>query len=202
MNKFYRKLEVPDFDRIQKTLVPVILDIVGNREHKLRINPFTESEYLRIQQQVPELFDSIFQITQSDIQSFVFLYYDENYPTSGTAHSDLVEQDFETGVIPDYFYRLNWPILNPESFETVFFRETDSDARYYDEVAGAYKLDETKLERVDTLVMSSPALVNIKEPHGIYKIEENLPRILLAIRPVDGDSPRLRNLAVGSEHIS
>jgi hypothetical protein len=200
MNNCFRKFEWPNFDSIQERLVPLIIELFEKRkkENLNFFNKFTNEEFEQINKVVPEFVPSIENNLRSKINWIRMLYLDENFPKN-CAHCDVGEEVCADGLL-DSFYRLNWPILNPDSFETVFF---DSNGRQpvWSEQWQRLVYNEDELKRVCSLIADKPVLMNVRKIHGIYRVRPESPRILLSVRLINGSNQFLKDLATGIEDI-
>ena len=200
MNNCFRKFEWPNFDSIQEKLVPLILGFYKKRkkENLNLFNRFTDEEFEQINKVVPEFVLSIEKNLRSKIQWIRMIYLDENFP-KGFAHTDVNKEDCAEG-LEDYFFRLNWPILNPDSFETVFFDPNGSKPIWNEQYrAHIYKND--RMIRLHSFVADKPVLMNVRRIHGIYQIKSPTPRILLSVRLNNSSNQFLKDLATGIEDI-
>jgi len=201
MNEYFRKLDWPCFESIQERLVPLILQFYNTRfRHDAEMfNSFTEEELEQINHSVPEFVPLIEQNLRSEVKWIRMIYLDENFPKD-YAHYDVRKEDCEEG-LEDYFFRLNWPILNPDSFETVFF-DPNGSKPVWNEQYRAHIYEKNKMIRLHSFIADKPVLMNVRRIHGIYQIKSPTPRILLSVRLVESSSSFLRDLAIGKETIS
>jgi hypothetical protein len=196
MTACYRKLDWPGFDSIQKKLIPLVLDMLERDSRTKFMNLFTEEENSELKNKVPELFETFSDVIKGDIEYLRIIYLGENFPTHSVAHTDFVPSDFKDGVVPHSFYRLNWPILNAESYETLFFRSNVEPQWREDKenkMSGYTWLD-SEVELIDSVISDAPTLIDVRQIHGFRKVANRLPRILLTFRPSNGDSDYLKNL--------
>jgi hypothetical protein len=88
--------------------------------------------------------------------------------------------------------RLNWPILNPASVETKYFKITDADyrpRRHY--INPPFKdyidiCDAACCEEVDSVCVDRPTIFTVSQtPHGMYAAGDQWPRIMCSFNFVD-----------------
>ena len=80
--------------------------------------------------------------------------------------------------------RLNWPILNPKSVVTKYFKITDPDyqpARRY--INPPFKdhidiYDANYCVEVDSVCVNQPTVFNVVNPHSMYAADDQWPRIM------------------------
>jgi hypothetical protein len=192
MSNLYRKFDWPDFEEIQRDLVPLILEFVDQRETKYLFNDLTDEEIETIYKRVPRFLDTFESVIGQSIKDIKFIYIDESFPTEGVAHVDLTEQPWDT------YYRINWPILNSTNHETVYFSSMSGPIWHEDlNDLKAWCYHERKLNRVESFVVDQPVMMDVLKIHGMYPVGNQFPRIILTIKPEQGEDPGLRNLLEG-----
>jgi len=192
MSMLYRKFDWPQFDEIQTRLVPLILEMVDKRETKYLFNDLTDDEIREIYYTVPEFLPTFETVIGQSIKDIKFIYIDEAFPTEGVAHVDLTEEPWDT------YYRINWPILNSDNHETVYFSSMSGPVWHEDlNDLKAWVYEERKLVREETFVVDQPVIMDILKIHGMYPLRKDFPRIILTIKPERGEDPALRDLVKG-----
>jgi len=117
---FYRKLDIKNFKNIQEKITPYLINFVStdiNRsEEKLFYNLISQKNLEKFKKDIPELFESVRQKLCSEIILMSYIYVDgvEEIPIhiDGGVNCSLERRT-----------RLNWPILNGESAETIFYQK-------------------------------------------------------------------------------
>jgi hypothetical protein len=176
---YYKKLNIENFEHIQETVVPYVLNFVNENisEEKLFYNLISDEELQRFKKDIPELFEAIQTTIKSEIilASYVFVDTHSYVPIHTDASNPAITRRI----------RLNWPILNAESAETTFYRKKDESIQgkfcSHPGGTGHYYNDDDCIE-MDKYTLDLPALMNVKELHGIRIINHKLPRILLSMR--------------------
>jgi len=186
----YRKFDWPKFDEIQSLLVPYILEQVDNMPEKFLFNKFSHEQKQKLYELIPDFRSTIKDIINDEILDIKAIYIDENFRTKNVAHIDDEQKPNGT------YYRLNWPILNSENHETVYF-ESDNDPSW-EEVPGgtsAYVFNEDNLTRIDSFILDRPTLMNVLQIHGMYPIGNRFPRIILTIDFENSDGVEIQKVA-------
>lgn len=176
---YYQKLNIENFERIQEAVVPYVLNFVNENisEEKLFYNLISDEELERFKQDIPELFETIQKTIESEVILASYAFIDTH--TYVPIHTDASNPAITRRI------RLNWPILNGESAETIFYHKRDESIEgtfcSHPGGTGHYYKDEDCNE-VDKYTLDLPTLMNVKELHGIRMITHKLPRILLSMR--------------------
>lgn len=176
---YYQKLNIENFERIQETVVPYVLKFVNENisEEKLFYNLISDEELQKFKQDIPELFEGIQKTIESEIilASYAFVDTHSFVPIHTDASNPAIIRRI----------RLNWPILNGESAETIFYQKKDESIQgtfcSHPGGTGHYYCD-NDCNEVDKYTLDLPTLMNVKELHGIRIINHRLPRILLSMR--------------------
>lgn len=173
---YYKKLDIGDFAFIQNLIVPYVIDFVYENE-KLFYNLISEGNLERFKKDIPELFECIRKELNSEVifASYLFVNQDTEVPIHTDSNNPLVQKRI----------RLNWPILNGSSAETVIYQKNHEDIQgtVHSHPWGTgnyYNIQEC--HEVDKYVLDVPTLMNVKELHGIRILNQKLPRILLSMR--------------------
>lgn len=197
MRFLYQKFDWPEFHSIQQKLVPVILDIVDNMRERYLFNKFTAEQIETIYHAVPEFRSTIDQRIGDRILDIKAIYIDENFRTKNVAHIDDEEKTAET------YFRLNWPILNSDNHETVYFLNDQEPT--WEEIPGgtsAFTFDEDQLQRIDSFILDRPTLMNVLEIHGMYPIDTRFPRIILTVDFENSGHPAYKQLLETGQPLS
>jgi len=197
MNPLYRKFNWPHIEEIQSTLVPYILEQIDGIDEKFLFNKFSQEQKQNIYRVAPRFRETINTVIGDSILDIKAIYIDETFRTRNVAHVDDEEKTAET------YYRLNWPILNSDNHETVYFR-ADSEPVWEETGGGtgAFTYDEANIERVDSFILDSPTLMNVLEIHGMYPIDTRFPRIILTIDFENSNHPAFNDLALEGKPFS
>lgn len=179
MHTTYKKLDINNFEHIQSTVVPYIINFVNHNisEEKLFYNLISDEELQTFKQDIPELFEGIRRELESEIilASYAFVDTHSYVPIHTDASNPLIKKRI----------RLNWPILNGESAETIIYKKNHENIEgtfcSHPGGTGHYYNDNDCYE-VDKYILSTPTLMNVKELHGIRILNHKLPRILLSMR--------------------
>jgi hypothetical protein len=185
----YRKFNWPKYEQIQEKLVPYILEQVDQMPERFLFNKFTREQKEQIFQLVPELKETIDEIIGDEILDIKAIYIDKTFRTKNVAHIDAEEKTSDT------YCRLNWPILNSDNHETVYF-DTELDP-VWEEVpggTGAFTYNEDTLERIGSFILDAPTLMNVLEIHGMYPLGNRFPRIILTIDFDNSNSAELKKI--------
>lgn len=100
--------------------------------------------------------------------------------------------------------RLNWPVLNPESIVTRFFKAEDGylgeKKRFREDAPStiySINYDASRCTQVDEVCINQPVIFNVKQPHGLFRAPGPLPRIMISFNFYD-DSPLRSLLGINS----
>jgi hypothetical protein len=173
---FYKKLDINDFESIQDIIVPYIINF-ANENEKLFYNLISDENLQRFKKDIPELFECIEKELESEVIFASYLFVDKNteVPIHTDASNPLVQKRI----------RLNWPILNGSSAETVIYQRNHENIQgkihYHPWGTGSY-YDIQDCHEVDKYVLDVPTLMNVKELHSVKILSDKLPRILLSMR--------------------
>jgi hypothetical protein len=177
---YYKKLNIENFERIQETVVPYILNYIEHNptEERLFYNLISDEDLKKFKQDIPELFEGIRRELGSEIIFASHLFVDVH--TDVPIHTDSNNPSIKKRI------RLNWPILNGTSASTVFYQKKSENIRgtlgsLSNGVTGHY-YDLNDCNEVDKYLLDTPTLMNVKELHGIQILNYNLPRVLLSMR--------------------
>lgn len=174
MTAIYRELDVPNFEKIQASLVPYIL------EKYPTISAFWNSmDYEHMFQTFPEFVSSITQVIgQPPIQAFLLTLPNldpeklKQRTGASSIHRDVSVESC----------RLNWPLLNGPSVETRFFSDDAVEKSQVTMPDGTvYKTFEESTV-LDTLRLRVPTVVHVHTIHGLYPTSGPLPRYILTIK--------------------
>jgi len=173
---YYKKLDINDFESIQEIISPYVLQFI-NRSEKLFYNLIPEENLQEFKRDIPELFECIHKELNSEVvfASYLFVDVDTHVPI----HTDAGNSSITKRI------RLNWPILNGESAETIFYQKKNESVEgvLHSHVWGTgtyYDLNDC--DEMDKYVLDIPTLMNVKELHGVRILNHELPRILLSMR--------------------
>ena len=177
---YYKKLNINNFERIQDTLVPYILNYIEHNltEEKLFYNLISDEDLKKFKQDIPELFEGIRRELGSEVILISYLFIDthSHVPIHTDANNPLVKRRI----------RLNWPILNGTSASTIFYQKKSENIQgTLDSLSNGvtgYYYDLDDCNEVDKYLLDTPTLMNVKELHGIQILNYNLPRVLLSMR--------------------
>jgi len=173
---YYKKLDINNFDSIQETISPYVIQFI-NRSEKLFYNLISEENLQEFKKNIPELFECIHKELNSEVifASYLFVDIDTHVPI----HTDAGNSSTGKRI------RLNWPILNGESAETVFYQKKNEDIKgvlhSHRWGTGTY-YDLNDCNEIDKYVLDIPTLMNVKELHSVRILNQELPRILLSMR--------------------
>jgi hypothetical protein len=173
---YYKKLNIDNFERIQDTLVPYITHFISQKE-KLFYNLISKDNLQEFKKNIPELFECIEETLKSEIIFASYLFVDRH--TDVPIHTDASNPAIQKRI------RLNWPILNGSSAETVIYQKNHEDipgvVHSHPWGTGTH-YDMNECHEVDKYVLDVPTLMNVKELHGVRILNDKLPRILLSMR--------------------
>lgn len=173
---YYKKLDIDSFEQIQELIVPYITHFINQRE-KLFYNLISEKNLEEFKKDIPELFECIRRNLNSEIVFASYLFVDKN--TEVPIHTDANNPTIKKRI------RLNWPILNGSSAETVIYQKNHEKIQGVVHThpwgTGTY-YNVNDCHEVDKYVLNVPTLMNVKELHGVRILNYNLPRILLSMR--------------------
>jgi len=176
---YYKKLNIESFESIQEIVVPYILNYIDHNltKEKLFYNLISEEHLQEFKQDIPELFECIEKNLKSEIIFASYLFVDTN--TYVPIHTDASNPIIQKRI------RLNWPILNGASAETVIYKKNHKDVEgvihSHSWGTGTY-YNINDCHEVDKYVLNVPTLMNVKELHGVKILNNKLPRILLSMR--------------------
>jgi len=177
---YYEKLNIEDFERIQESVVPYILNYVDHNltEEKLFYNLISDDHLQEFKRDIPELFEGIQRELGSDVifMSYLFIDTHSHVPIHTDANNPSVKRRI----------RLNWPVQNTTSALTVFYQKNSENIQgMLDSLSNGVTGHSYKIEdcyEVDKYLLDVPTLMNVKELHGIKILNHKLPRILLSMR--------------------
>lgn len=177
---YYKKLNIENFERIQETVVPYMINYVNENisEEKLFYNLISDEHLQEFKREIPELFEGIQKELESEIIFISYLFIDSlsHVPIHTDANNATVKKRI----------RLNWPILNGTSASTVFYQKKSENIqgtlRSLSNGVTGHSYEVKDCYEVDKYVLDVPTLMNVKELHGIEIINYKLPRILLSMR--------------------
>lgn len=174
---YYQKLDIGDFAFVQNLIVPYVIDFVNRRE-KLFYNLISEKDLQELKKEIPQLFECIHKELNTEVIFASYLFVNES--TEVPIHTDANNPSIQKRI------RLNWPILNGSSAETVIYQKNHQDVQgtvhSHPWGTGTY-YDLNECHEVDKYVLDVPTLMNVKELHGVRILDSNkLPRILLSMR--------------------
>lgn len=177
---YYKKLEINNFEEIQKRIVPYIINYVNRNitEEKIFYNLIPEENLIKFKQDIPELFEAIRNHLNSEVPLISYLFIDNQSKIS--IHTDSNNPAVKKRI------RLNWPIMNGSSASTIFYRKKSEDVVSFIDTlpngASGHRYNPEDCYKVDEYILDSPTLMNVKELHGVQILNHKLPRILLSMR--------------------
>lgn len=178
---FYKKLDIDDFQKVQNKIIHYVtnfvLEDVKNSEEKNFFKFVSDNNLKKFKEDIPELFECIQKELGSEIIFMSYTYADGlfNVPI----HIDSVDESLKKRI------RLNWPILNGTSAETIFYEKKNENIspRVENKSEISYRTyDQKDCYKVDSYKLDVPTLMNVRQPHAVKILSDRLPRILLTMR--------------------
>lgn len=174
---YYKFVDIDDYNKLKQSLVKYIANTMSNSDQV-----YNELENSLFKQHCStQLYQKILDIGGEIFRTWI-LKIDKNnlhrFKTTSSIHID-------TGIAK---YRLNLPLLNAESVETKFFKIINYNPEM--RVINNYNVSteffqESDCSFRDSYIMSKPLVLNVKEPHGLFIVDNKWPRYILTIQFVD-----------------
>lgn len=172
-------IDIPDWQLVQPALQKFVTESVKNSSEI-----YNYIDLARFRHNCPEIttliesyFDSqierivVFKMTQESMQRLghKFIHIDSGLKTA----------------------RLNWPILNPNSIVTKYFKIVDPEycpSRHF--INPPFKdyidiCDPAVCEEISSVYVNQPTVFNVKTPHGMFQSGNDWPRIIASFNFVD-----------------
>ena len=177
-----RKLNIENFQDVQNKIVSYVVDFVSvdinTSEEKVFFKFVSDENLEKFKRDIPELFDCIRNHLNSEIILMSYVYVDGLMEIP--IHTDSTDNVLKKRI------RLNWPIINGESAETIFYEKNHENIssrihEYKSGVSGRV-YEPSECYEVDRYILDVPTLMNVRQPHAVEILNDNLPRILLTMR--------------------
>lgn len=178
----HRKLNIENFRDVQNKIVSYVVDFVSvdinTSEEKVFFKFVSDENLEKFKRDIPELFDCIRNHLNSEIILMSYVYVDGLMEIP--IHTDSTDNVLKKRI------RLNWPIINGESAETIFYEKNHENIssrihEYKSGVSGRV-YEPSECHEVDRYILDVPTLMNVRQPHAVEILNDNLPRILLTMR--------------------
>jgi hypothetical protein len=178
----HKKLTIENFQDIQDKIVSYVVDFVSvdinTSEEKVFFKFVSDENLEKFKRDIPELFECIRKELNSEIILMSYVYVDGLIEIP--IHTDSTDTVLKKRI------RLNWPIINGESAETIFYEKNDESIssrihEYKSGVSGRV-YDPSDCYEVDRYILDTPTLMNVRQPHAVEILNHKLPRILLTMR--------------------
>lgn len=178
----HRKLNIENFQDVQNKIVSYVVDFVSadinTSEEKVFFKFVSDENLEKFKRDIPELFDCIRNHLNSEIILMSYVYVDGLMEIP--IHTDSTDNVLKKRI------RLNWPIINGESAETIFYEKNHENIssrihEYKSGVSGRV-YEPSECHEVDRYILDVPTLMNVRQPHAVEILNDNLPRILLTMR--------------------
>jgi len=167
---------------VQNKIVSYVVDFVSadinTSEEKVFFKFVSDENLEKFKRDIPELFDCIRNHLNSEIILMSYVYVDGLMKIP--IHTDSTDNILKKRI------RLNWPIINGESAETIFYEKNHENIssrihEYKSGVSGRV-YEPSECYEVDRYILDVPTLMNVRQPHAVEILNDNLPRILLTMR--------------------
>lgn len=178
----HKKLNIKNFQDIQDKIVSYVVDFVSvdinTSEEKVFFKFVSDENLEKFKRDIPELFECIRKELGSEIILMSYVYVDGLIEIP--IHTDSTDTVLKKRI------RLNWPIINGESAETIFYEKNDESIssrihEYKSGVSGRV-YEPSECYEVDRYILDAPTLMNVRQPHAVEILNHKLPRILLTMR--------------------
>lgn len=178
----HKKINIENFENIQSKIVPYVVDFVSedinDSEEKVFFKFVSDENLEKFKENIPELFECIRRKLGSEIILMSYVYVDGTMEIP--IHTDSTDNTLKKRI------RLNWPIINGENAETIFYEKNNENIssrihEYKSGVSGRV-YNPSECYEVDRYILDTPTLMNVRQPHAVEILNQNLPRILLTMR--------------------
>lgn len=180
MNHF-RTLDIPNFEEIQKKLVPYILV-----KYPGLFQFWNQVDQEDLYQQIPELLLAITHLTgQQPLKTYLLVI--PNAPDQ-LVNARLGDASLHADTSVEST-RLNWPVLNSSSIETKLFISTGEPNKLVLPTGQTYLThSRDQCEEIASFIMDKPTVLHVHTIHGLYRAPGPLPRYILSFnfeQPID-----------------
>jgi len=176
MNQLFRKIDVDNFDNIQKELVPWV-----KRHYRWTLKFWNHVNQDQLFTDIPELKTAIKTVIgQTPLRTYMlavpgvpeFILRKKIGPHS--LHRDTSNESV----------RFNWPVLNGTSIETKLFTSTvEPKCRQLATSKETYlSYREEYCQEIDSFLLDRPTLLHVHTIHGLYRAPGPLPRYILSFK--------------------
>lgn len=169
----YCELNINNFDTVQKKLVPYILTKYPNLKQF-----WNHVEQQELFDNVPELQEAINNaVGQIPLKTYLLVVPDgPDHIVDAKLGANSIHRD--TSIEST---RLNWPILNSSSIETRMFN-TEAEPRKLVLPTGETYLTyaESDCNLIGSFRLTKPTALHVHTIHGLYRVENPLPRYILS----------------------
>ncbi len=178
----HKKLNIENFQDVQDKIVSYVVDFVSvdinTSEEKVFFKFVSDENLEKFKRDIPELFECIRKELGSEIILMSYVYVDGLIEIP--IHTDSTDTLLKKRI------RLNWPIINGESAETIFYEKNSESIssrihEYKSGVSGRV-YEPSECYEVDRYILDAPTLMNVRQPHAVEILNHKLPRILLTMR--------------------
>jgi hypothetical protein len=178
----YKKLNIDNFQSIQKRIISYIVDFasldINTSEEKVFFKFVSDENLEKFKRDIPELFQCIRNHLGSEITLMSYVYVDGLIEIP--IHTDSADDKLKRRI------RLNWPIINSESAETIFYEKNNenvvSEIHSYKSGVSGRVYNPSDCYEIDRYILNVPTLMNVRQLHAVELIDYKLPRILLTMR--------------------
>jgi hypothetical protein len=183
---YYKKLEINNFESIQNVISRYFIDFASKdiSPDKPFYNYSSEDQLKKIKNDIPIFFEVIEKELKSEILNLSYLYYD-HLRSYCPIHTDVKDLSIKQRI------KLNWPILNCQFGETIFYSLKDDanpivhntfNEHLPNKVITSIHYSKDDCVETDKFILNQPTLIDVRPPHAVKFLKNNFPRILLSMR--------------------
>ena len=174
--RLWRELDIPEFDILQRDLVPWVLSRFPNDDVGFWNHADPQDLFACVPRLPRAIHDAIGQIPD---RIYVLIVSGKTWEQSGRNNEQSLHRDTS-----EESCRLNWPVLNSTSIETRMYRSNSEPTRLLLPSGTSYlKYQADQCEFAGSFRMHRPTVLRVHSIHGLFHVPDMpLPRYILSFR--------------------